>query len=118
MLFALFYVGVEALGRPAARERVLTSVLLGGLALAGLMVAQHLFLGYDRLDRRPSGFLGHYMSASGVTMAVLLLAVARLALGPRARPGWSTCGCPRRARRAWRWSRRRPWRGRASSRRG
>ena len=86
LLFALFYVGVEALGRPAGRERVLASVLLGGLALAGLMVAQHLFLGYDRLDRRPSGFLGHYMSASGVTMAVFLLAVARLALGPRARP--------------------------------
>ncbi len=86
LLCALFYVGVETLGRPAGRERVLSSVLLGGLALAGLMVAQHLFLGYDRLDRRPSGFLGHYMSASGVTMAVLLLAVARLALGPRARP--------------------------------
>ena len=86
LLFALLYVGVEALGRGAGRERVLSSVLLGGLALAGLMVAQHLFLGYDRLDRRPSGFLGHYMSASGVTMAVLLLAVARLALGPRVRP--------------------------------
>jgi len=86
LLFALFYVGVEALGRPAGRERVLASVLVGGLALAGLMVAQHLFLGFDRMDRRPSGFLGHYMSASGVTMAVFLLAVARLALGPRTRP--------------------------------
>jgi len=86
LLYALFYLGVEALERPAGRERVLSSVLLGGLALAGLMVAQHLFLGYDRLDRRPSGFLGHYMSASGVTMAVFLLAVARLALGPRSRP--------------------------------
>ena len=86
LLYALFYVGVLALGRSGERDRVLSSVLLGGLALAGLMVAQHLFLGYDRLDRRPSGFLGHYMSASGVTMAVLLLAVARLALGPRARP--------------------------------
>jgi O-antigen ligase len=86
LLYALFYIGVEALGREDARERVLSSALLGGLALAGLMVAQHLFLGYDRLDRRPDGFLGHYMSASGVTMAVFLLAVARLALGPRARP--------------------------------
>ena len=86
LLYALFYVSVEVLGRAAGRERVLSSALLGGLALAGLMVAQHLFLGYDRLDRRPDGFLGHYMSASGVTMAVLLLAVARLALGPRARP--------------------------------
>ena len=86
LLYALFYVGVRALERPDGRERVLSSVLLGGLALAGLMVAQHLFLGYDRLDRRPSGFLGHYMSASGVTMAVFLLAVARVALGPRSRP--------------------------------
>jgi O-antigen ligase len=86
LLFALFYVGVVALGLPDGRERVLSSALLGGLALAGLMVAQHLFLGYDRLERRPSGFLGHYMSASGVTMAVFLLAAARLALGPRARP--------------------------------
>jgi O-antigen ligase len=86
LLYALFYVAFEVMGRPAGRERVLASVLLGGLALAGLMVAQHLFLGYDRLDLRPRGFLGHYMSASGVTMAVLLLAVAQLALGPRTRP--------------------------------
>jgi O-antigen ligase len=86
LLLALFYVGVEAFGHPAWRERALSSALLGGLALAALMVAQHLFLGYDRLDRRPDGFLGHYMSASGVTMAVLLLATARLALRPRTRP--------------------------------
>jgi O-antigen ligase len=79
-------VGVLALRSPDGRERVLSSVLLGGLALAALMVAQHLFLGYDQLDRRPSGFLGHYMSASGVTMAVLVLSIARLALSPRSRP--------------------------------
>ena len=81
LLYALFYLGVEVLTREEDRERVLSAVLLGGLALAGLTVAQHLFLGYDRLDRRPAGFLGHYMSASGVTMGVLLLAVGRLALG-------------------------------------
>lgn len=86
VLFALFYLGVEVLVRTEDRERVLGAVLLGGLALAGLMVLQHLFLGYDRLNRRPVGFLGHYMSASGVTMGVLLLAVARLVYGPRARP--------------------------------
>jgi O-antigen ligase len=86
LLYALFYLGVEVLAREDDRERVLPAVLLGGLALAGLMVAQHLFLGYDRLDRRPAGFLGHYMSASGVTMGVLLLAVARLAFGERKRP--------------------------------
>jgi O-antigen ligase len=65
---------------------VLAAALLGGLAQAGLMLLQRYALGFDALTRRPPGFLGHYMSASGVTMAVLLLAVARLATGPRARP--------------------------------
>jgi O-antigen ligase len=82
LLYALFYLGVEVLAREDDRERVLGAALLGGLALAGLMAAQHLFLGYDRLDRRPAGFLGHYMTASGVTMGVLVLGVGRLALGP------------------------------------
>jgi O-antigen ligase len=86
LLYALFYLAVEALAREEDRERVLRAVFLGGLALAGLMVAQHCFLGFDRLDRRPAGFLGHYMSASGVTMGVLVLAVARLAFGERSRP--------------------------------
>ncbi len=86
LLYALFYLAVEVLSRDEDRESVFRALLLGGLALAGLMVAQHLFLGFDRLDRRPAGFLGHYMSASGVTMGVLLLAVARLASGERPRP--------------------------------
>jgi O-antigen ligase len=85
VLYVLFYLAVEVLAREDDRKRVLGAALLGGLALAGLMVCQWLFLGYDRLDQRPSGFLGHYMSASGVTMGVLLLAAARLALGPRSR---------------------------------
>jgi O-antigen ligase len=86
VLYALFYLAAELLTRAHDRERVLHAVLLGGLALAGLMVVQHLFLGYDRLDRRPAGFLGHYMTASGVTMGVFLLASARIAFGPRSRP--------------------------------
>jgi hypothetical protein len=86
VLYAFFYLALEALSRVGDRERVLYAVLLGGLALAGLMVAQHLFLGYDRLDRRPPGFLGHYMTASGVTMGVFLLAVARIVFGPWSRP--------------------------------
>ena len=94
LLYAFFYLGVEVLARDGDRERVLHSVLLGGLALSGLMVMQSLFLGYDRLSQRPSGFLGHYMSASGVTMGVLLLAVARLAFGPRSRPRPSGFGLP------------------------
>ena len=86
LLFALFYLGVEVMARGDGRERVLAAALVGGLALAGSMVAQHLFLGFDRLDRRPHGFLGHYMSASGVTMVILLLAATRLVFGPRPRP--------------------------------
>jgi len=86
LLFAVFYLAVEALASEEDRERVLAAALTGGLALAGFMVLQVHALGYDGLMRRPPGFLGHYMSASGVTMAVLLLAVARLANGPRARP--------------------------------
>lgn len=92
VLYALFYLGVEILSRGARRERILPAVLLGGLALATLMVVQHHLLGFDELDRRPHGFLGHYMSAAGVTMCVLLLAVARLAFGerlaPRPRDAW------------------------------
>ncbi len=86
LLFALFYLAVLGLARTEDRERVLAGVLLGGLALASFMPLQRYALGYDGLMRRPPGFLGHYMSASGVTMAILLLAVARLATGPRIRP--------------------------------
>jgi len=85
-LFALFYVAAEVMVREdEARERVLAALLLGGLALTALCVAQYHWLGFDRLDRRPHGFLGHYMSAAGVTTVVLLLAAARLVSGPRPR---------------------------------
>ncbi len=86
LLLFLFYLGVEVLARGDERRRVLDVLLIGGLALSALMVAQHHFLGFDRLDRRPHGFLGHYMSASGEAMAVLLLAVARLGFQPLPRP--------------------------------
>ncbi len=85
LLFALFYVAAEVLVREPARERVLGSLLLGGLALAAFSVAQYHLLGFDGLDRRPHGFLGHYMSAAGVTMVVFLLAAAHLAFGSRPR---------------------------------
>ena len=85
VLFALLYLGIESLAREDERERVLAAALVGGLAQATLMLLQRYALGYDSLSRRPPGFLGHYMSAAGVTMALLLVAVARLANGPRAR---------------------------------
>jgi len=82
LLFALFYLATEVLARGEDRERVLDALMLGGLALVALAVLQHHFLGFATLDRRPSGFLGHYMTAAGVAMGVLLVAAARLAFGP------------------------------------
>jgi len=92
LLFVLFYLAAEGLRHGPSRERVLDALFLGGLALAALMVVQYHALGHDALDQRPRGFLGHWMSASGVTMGVLVLAAARLTLGsrelPRLRDGW------------------------------
>jgi O-antigen ligase len=88
VLFLLFYVAADVARSGEARERLLDALLLGGLALASYTVAQHHLLGFDRLDRRPHGFIGHYMSAAGVTMGVLVVAAARIAGGARLRPRW------------------------------
>src|SRR4029453_12672101 len=68
--------------------RILDAALLGGLALAAGAVLQYYFLGFDTLLNRPHSFLGHYMTASGLVMAVLVIAAARLAFraGPFLRP--------------------------------
>ena len=88
VLFALFYLSVEALTPERDRERILDAALLGGLALAAGVLLEYYFLGYDTLLNRPHSFLGHYMTASGLVMAVLVLASARLAFlpGPLLRP--------------------------------
>jgi O-antigen ligase len=92
LLFVVFYLGVATLTRGPDREAVVSALFMGGIALAGLMVVQFQWLGYDSLDRRPHGFLGHYMSSSGVVMGVVAAAAARLAFGtlarPRPRDGW------------------------------
>jgi O-antigen ligase len=97
VLFTLFYLAVDSLQREGARERVLDAVLLGGLALGAGSLLQYHLLGFDTLERRPRSFLGHYMTASGLVMAVLVLATARLAFhrGPEARPSpydWRALG--------------------------
>jgi O-antigen ligase len=88
VLFALFYLSVEALTPERDRERILDAALLGGLALAAGVLLEYYFLGYDTLLNRPHSFLGHYMTASGLVMAVLVIAAARLAFpsGPLLRP--------------------------------
>jgi O-antigen ligase len=88
VLFSLFYVAVDTLRDEEARERVVDAALLGGLVLAAGSIHQYFFLGFDTLDHRPRSFLGHYMTASGLVMGVLVLAAARLAFrrGPLPRP--------------------------------
>lgn len=83
VLFALVYLSAEGLAQPAARERVLDAMTLGGVVLAAFSLLQFYFLGFDTLDNRPRGFLGHYMTASGLQMAILVLGCARLSWTPR-----------------------------------
>jgi O-antigen ligase len=87
LLLALLYLAVDTLAEPARREAVLDAALLGGLVLSAGALLQYYFLGFDQLDRRPTSFMGHYMTASGLIMFVLLLGAARLVFeGPPRRP--------------------------------
>ena len=86
VLFAVFYLALDTAREPISRGRIVLAALLGALVLSGESVLQFFLLGYDTLDRRPSGFLGHYMTAAGVEAGGLILAVAFLMFGPRARP--------------------------------
>ena len=100
VLFVLLYLAVDAATAVRDRERLLDAALLGGLVLAAGSLVQYYFLGFDTMDNRPRSFLGHYMTASGLLMATVVLAAARLAFseGPRAAP--SRDG-PAAARAAW-----------------
>jgi O-antigen ligase len=78
VLFALLYVAADALAGEPDRERIIDAALLGGLVLGAGSLLQYYFLGFDTLEHRPRSFLGHYMTASGLLMGVLVLALARL----------------------------------------
>jgi O-antigen ligase len=88
VLFSLLYLAVDTLRDEEARERVVDAALLGGVVLAAGAIQQYLFLGFDTIQHRPRSFLGHYMTASGLVMGVLVVAAARLAFrrGPVPRP--------------------------------
>jgi hypothetical protein len=79
LLFALLLVAADTLASPHRMQRALDALMLGGIVLAAGMVTQYHLLGFDSLDHRPTSFLGHWMTASGLCMAILVLAVARLA---------------------------------------
>jgi O-antigen ligase len=88
VLFALLYVTVDSLRDEEKRGRVMDAALLGGLVLGAGALFQRYFLGFDTLDKRPQSFLGHYMTASGLVMAAIVLAATRLAFwrGPISPP--------------------------------
>jgi O-antigen ligase len=81
VLFAVLYLAVDSLRDPPARARVLDAALLGGVVLAAGSVLQYYFLGFDTVHNRPRSFMGHYMTASGLIMASMVLAAARLCFG-------------------------------------
>jgi O-antigen ligase len=84
VLFLLFYLAADAMTEEWARERILGAALLGGLVLSAGAVLQFYWLGFDTINNRPHSFLGHYMTASGLSMGVLVVATARLVFGGRA----------------------------------
>jgi O-antigen ligase len=82
----LFYLLVPLtlrVARGRAAMRVLDVIIAVGAfsALAGIV--EYAFMNYRGLGHRPSGFLGHYMTFSGVIMLVLGAAVARLVFRAR-----------------------------------
>ena len=60
------------------RDARLNVIIALGAAGALVGIVQYAALGYDDLDHRPHGLLGHYMTYSGVLMLVLCAAAARL----------------------------------------
>ena len=77
----LLFLTVPATYRLArgGRATQAANVIIAIGAFAALIgIVQFLILGYDDLNKRPHGWLGHYMTYSGVLMLVLCAAVARL----------------------------------------
>jgi O-antigen ligase len=79
LLFALVYLALDSAGAERDRERIVDAALLGGIALGVGAILQFHFLGFDTLNRRPHGFVGHYMTAAGLSMGAAVIAAARLA---------------------------------------
>ena len=82
-LFLLLYVAIDSATSARARETIVDAALLGTLALGTGALIQYFVLGFDALNHRPTSFLGHYMTASGLLMLGLVLAAARVVLGLR-----------------------------------
>jgi O-antigen ligase len=78
VLFSLLYLAVDCFAQERHRERILGGAFLGGLALGAGALLQYYFLGFDTANHRPTSFMGHYMTASGLLTGILVVAAARL----------------------------------------
>jgi O-antigen ligase len=72
---------------------LITVIVTVGAASAAFGIFQYGVLQYDRLDMRPRGTLGHYMTYSGLLMLVIGCALARILFGKRDRV-WATLVMP------------------------
>jgi hypothetical protein len=79
LLFVVAFVALDALRRERDREHVLDGLGLGAIVLGLGSIAQYHFLGYNTLNHRPTSFLGHWMTAAGLSMGALVLCSARVA---------------------------------------
>ena len=79
---------------PASRANRLITVLIScGAASAVFGIVQYGILQYDRLEMRPRGTLGHYMTFSGLLMLVICVALARILFAKRERT-WAVIVMP------------------------
>ena len=91
LLFALFYLALDTFAREECRERVLdASAPRRPGAVRGRRWRSTSSWASTPSNNRPRSFLGHYMTASGLVMAVLILAAGRVAFHglPTRRPAW------------------------------
>jgi O-antigen ligase len=84
LLMFLMVPVVARFARGEARaSRVIDVIIAIGSAGALVGIVQFAMFGYNNLDNRPVGPLGHWMTFSGVLMLVICAAVARLLFYPR-----------------------------------
>jgi putative inorganic carbon (HCO3(-)) transporter len=78
LMFFLIVPGVARLLRGDRAMTTLNVIVALGAAGALVGIVEYVALGYDQMNNRPKGTLGHYMTYSGVLMLVTCVAAARL----------------------------------------
>lgn len=84
---------IYRLVRGRAASTTATVIISAGAATAVFGIVQYGIFGYDDLQQRPPGFMGHYMTYAGLLMLVFVLATARLLFEPRDRT-WTSLVLP------------------------